>query len=340
MLISSATDLTTTGPLIAFVSVLAGSLGVPIPNFAAIIFVGSLLATRHGSVETGAVVFAAAMAGAVLGDVAWFFAGRRYGTRVLSLICRLSLSRDSCVRRMTDAFRRRGVRVSLFARFLPGLSVLSAPLAGISGVSLARFVIYAETGAAIWIGAGLALGLAFAEQVGAMLLTIGHFGVGLGGLAVAMILAYAGFSWFRRQRLLHRLRIARISPDELAALMAAGSAPVIIDARSAFEQDANPFIIPGALLFQYRPFNQDALRASRLQPVVIYCSCPNEISAAVLAQRMRELGFADVRPLLGGIDAWREAGHPVLPIAPPGQATAIDLAIFDLMQMPTTLPSS
>ena len=216
--------------------------------------------------------------------------------------------------------------------------MISAPLAGISGVSLVRFVTYAETGAAIWIGAGLALGLCFAEQVGAVLLAIERFGVGLGGLAVAIILAYAGFSWVRRQRLLRQLRIARISPDELAALTAAGSAPVIIDARSAFEQDANPLIIPGALLFQEQPSNQDSLGASLLRPVVIYCSCPNEISAAVLAQRMRKLGFTDVRPLLGGIDAWREAGHPVSPIAQPGQATAIDLAAFDLMQMPTTLP--
>ena len=338
MLPSSAADLTTTGPLIAFVSVLAGSLGIPVPTLAAIIFVGSLLATRHGSVETGAAVFAAAMAGAVLGDVAWFFAGRRYGSSVLGLICRLSLSRDSCVRRTADAFKRHGVKILLFARFLPGLSVISAPLAGISGVSLARFVIYAETGAAIWIGTGLALGLCFAEQVGAVLLALERFGVGLGGFAVAVMLAYAGFSWFRRWRLLHDLRVARISPDELAALTAAGSAPVIIDARSAFEQDADPFVIPGALFFPDELSKQAALRTSLLKPVIIYCSCPNEVSAAVLAKRMRKLGFADARPLLGGIDAWRKAGHPVSPIVRPGKPAAIDLTAGDLMRMPAVSP--
>lgn len=108
MLMPSAADLTTTGPLIAFASVLAGSPGIPVPSFAAIIFVGSLLATRHGSVGTGAFVFAAAMAGAVLGDVARFFAGRRHDGSVLGLVCRLPLSRDSCVRRTADAFSRRG----------------------------------------------------------------------------------------------------------------------------------------------------------------------------------------------------------------------------------------
>ncbi len=333
----SPADLTTTGPLIAFASVLAGSLGVPIPTFAAIIFVGSLLATRHGSVGTGAAVFAAAMAGAVLGDMAWFFAGRRYGGSVLGLICRLSLSRDSCVRRTADAFSRRGVKILLFARFLPGLSVISAPLAGISGISLVRFLTYAETGAAIWIGTGLALGVGLAEQVGAVLSALQHFGVDLAGFAVAMILAYAGFSWFRRQRLLHQLRVARISPNELAALTAAGSAPVIIDARSLFEQDADPFVIPGARLFRDERADQDTSGAPVPNTVVIYCSCPNEISAAVLAIRMRKLGFADVRPLLGGIDAWREAGHPVSPLVRPGKATG-ELAANDLMQMSATLP--
>ena len=333
----SAADLATTGPLIAFASVLAGSLGVPVPSFAAIIFVGSLLATRHGSAETAAAVFAAAMAGAVLGDVVWFLAGRRYGGSVLGLICRLSLSRDSCVRRTADAFSRRGVKVLLFARFLPGLSVISAPLAGISGISLARFVAYAETGAAIWIGTGLALGLGLAEQVDAALLALKRFGLDLGGFVVVMILAYAGFCWARRWRLLRQLQVARISPNEVAALTAAGPAPVIIDARSLFEQDADPFVIPGARLFQDGHASQGAIGTPVLSTVVVYCSCPNEISAAVLAKQMRKLGFTDVRPLLGGIDAWREAGHPVSPLIRPDRPASEPTA-NDLVQMSATLP--
>lgn len=313
MPMSLPAGLTTAGPLIAFASVLAGSLGVPVPTFAALVFVGSMLATRHGSIEAGSVVFAAAMAGAVLGDIAWFLAGRRYGTGVLGFICRLSLSRDTCVRRTADVFARRGVKVLLFARFIPGLSVVSVPLAGLSGVGFARFVVQAETGAALWIATGLALGWIFADQVGAMLMALEHVGMGLGGLAVALILAYAGVSWYRRQRLLCQLRIARILPHELSELMAAGSAHVIIDARSTFEQDADPFILPGALLIQDKTA-QDIAGGPSFRPVVVYCSCPNEISAAAVATQMRKLGYADVRPLLGGIDAWRDAGHSVAPL--------------------------
>lgn len=340
--ISSPADLTATGALIAFASVLAGSLGVPIPTFAAVIFVGSLLATRHGSVEAGGVIYAAAMGGAILGDTAWFLAGRRYGTSVLGLICRLSLSRDSCVRRTADVFARRGVKILLFARFIPGLSVISAPLAGISGVSLLRFIAYAETGAALWIGTGLALGLFFADQVGAVLLGLERFGLSLGGLGVLLILGYLGFSWYRRHSLLRRLRMARITPQGLAEIKAAGAAPVIIDARSGFDRDADPFMLPGALLLQDKQPGQAVAGVPILRPVIVYCSCPNEVSAAALATQLRRLGYTDVRPLLGGITAWRDAGYPVVSLRRVGAAaaTTIGLASNIPARTPEDVPSA
>ncbi|MGN6480920.1 rhodanese-like domain-containing protein [Luteibacter sp.] len=45
--------------------------------------------------------------------------------------------------------------------------------------------------------------------------------------------------------------------------------------------------------------------------MIIYCSCPNEVSAAKVAERLTKLGFANVRPLTGGITAWRDAGRDV-----------------------------
>jgi rhodanese-related sulfurtransferase len=41
---------------------------------------------------------------------------------------------------------------------------------------------------------------------------------------------------------------------------------------------------------------------------VVYCACPNEVSAARVALKLRKAGFTKVRPLLGGIEAWRAAG--------------------------------
>ena len=45
--------------------------------------------------------------------------------------------------------------------------------------------------------------------------------------------------------------------------------------------------------------------------VIVFCACPNEASAAVVAKKLMEHGFGRVRPLAGGIDAWVAKGHDV-----------------------------
>jgi rhodanese-related sulfurtransferase len=48
---------------------------------------------------------------------------------------------------------------------------------------------------------------------------------------------------------------------------------------------------------------------------VIYCSCPNEVSAAKAAKSLMMLGYRRVRPLLGGLDAWADAGYEIQALA-------------------------
>ena len=49
----------------------------------------------------------------------------------------------------------------------------------------------------------------------------------------------------------------------------------------------------------------------RHQDVILFCSCPNEATAAKMALLLRSKGITRVRPLLGGIDAWHEKDFPV-----------------------------
>ena len=60
----------------------------------------------------------------------------------------------------------------------------------------------------------------------------------------------------------------------------------------------------------------DALEATlagipRDRDVVVYCACPNEVTAVKVAMQLRERGIRRVRPLLGGIDAWASAGFEI-----------------------------
>ena len=47
------------------------------------------------------------------------------------------------------------------------------------------------------------------------------------------------------------------------------------------------------------------------QDIVLYCACPNEESARRAAQILLGKGLKRVRPLVGGLNAWMEAGHAV-----------------------------
>ena len=314
----SALDPSVLAPVLAGLCVLAASLGLPVPTMPALIYAGSVAAT---SAQPGVIVatsFAGAFAGGLIGDIAWFFAGRRYGFRVLRLLCRVSLSRDTCVRRTESFFSRSGVRILLIARFVPGLSVVSVPMSGTADVSFPRFVAHDAVGVSLWIFSGLLLGHFFAGQVDVLLLVLQQFGLGIGSAALLIVLGFVAWRWSRRRRLLRDLEMSRVSVGELYELMAAETAiekaPVIIDVRSPESRQHDPFLIPGSMLLDLGALEQAMAGVERDRCIVVYCACPNEISAALIANQLRKLGFGNVRPLLGGLDAWRERGWDLHPL--------------------------
>lgn len=302
--------------LLACLCVTAASLGMPVPTLPALIYAGSVVAaTPEGGWALGSLSFGGAVLGGLLGDSVWYVAGRRHGFRVLRRLCRLSLSQDSCVRRTEEFFFRRGIRILLVARFVPGLSVVSVPMSGVAAVPLVRFVVHDLLGVMLWVGAGLLLGYMFAEQVDVLMTTLSHLGLGLGAAVLLVLAGFVVYRGWRRRRLLKQLEMSRISIDELYAMMSAGAAPLVIDVRSLEGRTHDPWLIPGARTIDLERLEHEIEALTRKQPVVLYCACPNEISAALVAKRMRAAGFNDVRPLLGGIEAWRAAGRELQPLA-------------------------
>lgn len=142
-------------------------------------------------------------------------------------------------------------------------------------------------GALLWAGTGL---------LGAM----GEAAVVAGGLALGGFLL---LKWRERRRFLRELRMARISVTKSRSLMDGGLDPVVIDARSSTARQMEP-PIPGAILFAHDGHAESSAALSREHPIVVYCSCPNEASAAAVARQLVARGFKQVRPLVGGLDAW------------------------------------
>lgn len=296
------------GPALVFANALAASLGLPVPAMPTLVLFGAMAALHPGSIGAQLMpVFALAVLASVIGDSVWFLAGRRYGGATLKTLCRLSLSRDTCVKKTERFFGRWGVRVLTVSKLVPGLSLLSVPLAGALGTPYRAFVAHDGVGAAIWATLGLAIGVLVSRQVDWMFDVAGRLGHASLLVVAALLVLYAAYRWLRRRALMKKLANARIGVDELYALMSAQTAPVIFDIRSEEKRRLDPYVIPGALFADERRLDEIIAAYRPDQKLVIYCSCPNEVSAAWMAKKLMEAGFRDVLPLKGGIDAWREA---------------------------------
>lgn len=287
-----------------FVAVLLDQGGVPIPSFPVVV-VASALALQSGSGGLWA-IGVVAVAAAVLADLLWYAGGRRFGTLMIRLICRLSLSPDTCVTTTRGLYARWGAPALLVAKFVPGVAAVATTLAGQTGTRLRRFLIYDGLGAALWVGVAVWLGAMFHDAVYVVLARLTEFGRWGVLILLALLALFVVYKVWRRWRFLRLIRMARITPAELHALMERDAHPVVLDARSAGERTRVGWI-PGAL----PSADLNALDMAAQPEVVIYCDCPNEATAALLARQLMQRGFSHVRPLAGGFDAWAAGGLPV-----------------------------
>ncbi|CAB3755630.1 DedA family protein/thiosulfate sulfurtransferase GlpE [Paraburkholderia humisilvae] len=304
------------GPALVFVNVLAASIGLPVPAMPSLVLFGAMAAMNPATVGTQLVsVLVLAIFATLIGDSAWYLAGRIYGGNTLKTLCKLSLSRDSCVKKTERFFGRWGVRVLAVAKFVPGLSIVSIPMAGAMGTPYRTFLTYDSVGAALWSGLGLSLGALFAKQLDLLFAEASQLGKLTALIVVGLLLLYAGYRWTRRRALIKKLATARMSVDELYDLMLKKETPVLFDIRSEEKRKLDPFVIPGSKFADERQLNDILAAYPRTQKLVIYCSCPNEVSAAWMAKQLTDAGFSDVLPLRGGLDAWRDAGRQLEPLA-------------------------
>jgi len=280
---------------------------VPLPAAPWLLAAGALAGTGKINWFTA---LAAATFGSLLADVIWFYLGRHGGHRVLSLLCRISLEPDSCVRRTQDLFTRYGMRGVVAAKFIPGLSTLAPPLAGISGVGAPRFYFYDGLGSLLYAGFFILVGVLFSHQLEQVIAALASLGSGALGVVAGLAALYIGYKYFQRRRLLNQLRTARITVDELHQKLETGENPIILDLRSDAELERDPSLIRGARHMTLEEVKLRQHEIPRDRDIVLYCSCPNEVSSARMALLLQRNGVLRVRPLLGGIDAWRERNYP------------------------------
>jgi membrane protein DedA with SNARE-associated domain/rhodanese-related sulfurtransferase len=294
------------GVPIVFVATLLARIGAPLPAAPLLVVAGGLSA---GAQLSAPAVLLASLVANVAGDAVWFIAGRRHGHRILRLLCRISLSQDSCVRQSESLILRWGGASLIAAKFVPGVSVVAAPMAGAMAMPWRTFLLFGLAAGGLWSLLFLGLGLVFHQQIQQVLEVMSGMGTAAVGVLVVAVLALVAWRFWRRRRAMQHLAMPRVSVDELRSLLSQGHEPVIVDVRTPQSVQLDERRIPGAL---HVPLEQVPALAEQLgaeREVIVYCDCPNEASAAVAAQLLLTRGIARVRPLTGGLDAWF-AGSP------------------------------
>ena len=293
----------TYGLWVVFISVLLDQGGLPTPSYAPMIVTAALAAEARQPLWPILLVGSLA---ALIADIAWFSGGRRYGAQLLRLMCRISLSPDSCVGTTRRIYEKFGAPSLMLAKYIPGFAAVSTTLAGQAGTSWPRFLVFDFLGAVLWVCGAVTLGAVFHDAVDALLNTLeelGHVALAMVLLAIVLFVAY---KWWQRERFLREIRMTRISSDELHAELQSLPGLMLIDVRSA-ESRARSGWIAGSI----NVHDVSELKVDRESTIVVYCDCPNDASAAVIARKLKALGFRHVRPLAGGISAWRALGFPV-----------------------------
>ena len=257
------------GLALVFVNVVIAQLGLPVPALPMLVVAGALVADGTISVIPLALVV---MVGSLLGDTPWYFAGRRYGYRVLRTLCRISIEPDSCVKRTENIFARYGPPSLLLAKLIPGFSTAGPPLAGAMGLPLGRFLPYSAGAALIWATLPVSGGYFFRDEVEWLLVAIEELGTGAVAALATVLFANVAVKTFERYLLIRFLRTVRIGVDELHAMMAAGEAPVILDVRSTFAREAEPRTIPGAILADLDSAERVLSSVPPERDVIVYCS--------------------------------------------------------------------
>ena len=305
-----------------FLAVLGNQLCLPIPSIAFLMAAGALSA--HGKMSTAILIFLSLL-GCLSGDSLWFCFGRRWGSKVTRLLCRFSFQPRACSRDVHEKFRRYGLPILFVAKFLPGVDAVLPPLVGAEGASLPNFLAFDVGGSALWSTFYVGLGYLFSNELEVAIRWVQHFATAFGlGIGVPIAI-YAGWRGLVLLRMIRQLRLRRISPAMLARKLKCDKKVAVLD-MSDFEEEtgANASAIPGA----FRVDRSLVWRSPHITvpddiQIVVYSSSGRDVVSARAAVALKRIGVEKVWVLEGGLQAWREQGHPVAQfLEPPGVVAA------------------
>jgi membrane protein DedA with SNARE-associated domain/rhodanese-related sulfurtransferase len=295
------------GLALVFLNVLLQQLGLPLPVVPTLLLAGSLAAAP---LDLG-LLLALSVLASLMADWLWYRAGRRFGYRVLSTLCKLSINPASCVTATEARFARWGLASLLLAKFIPGFSAVAPPIAGALRMKQSSFLITAAVGGALWAGLALGIGWLLKDQVMSVIAVLERHALLTALLVLAAVALWLAWKLGQRYRFIQRGRIPHATPAELRALLDARQPVKVIDLRSPGLAAETGFM-PGATLTDQDHLIEAVADWPLHEPIITVCACPQDAGAVDAARRLQQAGYLAVKPLKGGHEAWvaTSAGRP------------------------------
>jgi membrane protein YqaA with SNARE-associated domain len=223
-------------------------VGAPLLFSPVLVAAGALAAGGHLRFDVAVWI---ALATCVIGDSLWYEIGRKKGDRVLSMLCRISLEPDSCVRRSKVFFEKGANRTLVFSKWLPGVSHVVPAVAGLSGIVTLMLAGYLPVER-----------MHVASAVGPILFE--------GSLVV--LAANVGVKYMQRRQFLKELYKSRITPEEVRQMLEASAKIVILDLRHPLDSLADPRTLPGAIRVLPNEVTSRADMLPKDGEIILYCT--------------------------------------------------------------------
>jgi len=293
--------------------VLAEQAGLPIPSLPVMLAAGTMSSAHkiHLAYAIPLILLAC-----LISDTAWYFLGKHHGRRILDLLCRFSLESTTCVAKTRGTMQKRGAVTLLFAKFVPGLTTVAAPIAGQAGISYPVFLAYDMAGSLIWASAWLFAGRFLGDLAEKSKPFFGLLERSAVVLVVLSVVALVVWRILKRHQFRRELRGLRLEPQDLMAMIeeavkSGHDRPFIVDLRHPLDVLTDPVVLQGALRIGPTDLTQRKEMIPLDRDIVLYCTCPSEETSAKVALELRRLGIRRVRPLRGGLQGWKDAGYPL-----------------------------
>jgi len=232
------------GYLIVLVVAFADQFGTPVPSIAILLAAGAV--AGEGNISLAGIL-AAAWAGTVAGDTALYMGGRWRGGPLMRRLCSFSLAPNTCVRKTETSFERLGWKALVIAKFVPGLALFAAPVAGALRMPVGPFLVFDSIGALLYNLVVIDLGFLLHDQLDRVVGWFRALGSAAIPVVVGTIVAYWAWRIFQKRRVIRPLRSRRLTPDTLRLRLDAGDPLHIVDLRTAIAYKATPQTLPGAM---------------------------------------------------------------------------------------------